>query len=490
MGNAASKDIDKTLALSLEKLKKLGEDGSNEQSPNIERYVRDEISSMLDAEAPLREYFIKTFEALDAEAPLREYSIKTFEVQAREIELSGSVVEGAMTARIFQVDKDLELEVDLMYNVFTIQQELSHLLEPVKDKPGFVCLPFCLLPADRIDWYVNRCATKFLERHASEQHSLEQLLHYISPLAIRNNWKCINDQISSPSNTSDICNRMRDLLGLDSAFAPDVKINNSLTETTAAWEIVPQGMFRSLLGVGSYDWVPAVDLAFWPRQASDWIIRSRVCPPHDTIQSIVHEGCHVVPRTSPGGDVHSEWRLSFSHPEATLAKMRSREQQETYYFFKIFFYRYLKCIESSETEGKPLYSYIIKTTMLWACEELHPEDKIWASLENSIQMLLFKLLGSLELGLLSHYFIPEINLLERIGEDVRNQCIAVINRWISHVLMTAPFDLPEKRGIVTYQCIFSTMVGTFINDPRYRRPMSEMVEKLANKYAEEYSKKH
>ena len=94
--------------------------------------------------------------------------------------------------------------------------------------------------------------------------------------------------------------------------------------------------------------------------------------------------------------------------------------------------------------------------MLWASEELHPEDPIWASLEKSVQVLLFKLLGSLEAGCLPHYFIPEINLLEKIGQDVRNQCIAVISRWISNILMTAPFDLPEKRNIVNFFSFVST----------------------------------
>ena len=76
-------------------------------------------------------------------------------------------------------------------------------------------------------------------------------------------------------------------------------------------------------------------------------------------------------------------------------------------------------MESSEPEGKALFSDIIKTTRLWAQEELPPEDPIWASFETSVQMLLFKLLGSLEAGFLPHYFIPEINLLERVGELVK-----------------------------------------------------------------------
>ena len=212
----------------------------------------------------------------------------------------------------------------------------------------------------------------------------------------------------------------------------------------------------------SVDFVPAIHLHFWPHQAVTWITRHRLWPSHDCVQSLVRKGCQVVPRSSPGGDVHSEWRLSFSGPEAVLAQLRSKEQQQVYYFFKIFFYRYLKCVESSEPDGKPLYSYIIKTTMLWACEELPPEDLMWASLENSVQMLLFKLLGSLETGFLSHYFIQEINLLERVSQDVRIKCAAKINRWVSNILMTAPFDMTEKSEFM-YKCMLQEFIVFSMN---------------------------
>ena len=86
--------------------------------------------------------------------------------------------------------------------------------------------------------------------------------------------------------------------------------------------------------------------------------------------------------------------------------------------------------------------------MLWAYEELPPEDPIWASLETSVQMLLYKLLGSLEAGFLPHYFIPEINLLERVNQDVRIKCVEFIRRWQNNILMTAPFDMPEKREFI------------------------------------------
>ena len=128
----------------------------------------------------------------------------------------------------------------------------------------------------------------------------------------------------------------------------------------------------------------------------------------------------------------------------------------------MFFYKYLNCVESSEPEGKPLSSYIMKTTMLWAYEDLPPEDPVWASLENSIQMLQFKLLGYLEVGFLPHYFIPEINLLERVGQDVISQCIAIISRWQNNILMAAPFDIPEKPDFIN-KCLYPYYEALYAN---------------------------
>ena len=248
-------------------------------------------------------------------------------------------------------------------------------------------------------------------------HCSEPMPQYISPMLVKD--------IEMKSIRSTVLDPLR---------------SDSKTETTHEMVYSVWGFFHL-----SIDKVPAVRLHFWPQQAATWITRCRLWPPQDTIQSIVDKGCNVVPRSSPGGDVHSEWRLSFSLPEAILAQLHTEEQKRAYYFFKIFFYQHLKCIKSSNPEVKPLYSYIVKTTMLWASEELPPEDPIWASLETSTQMLLFKLLGSLQTGFLPHYFIPEINLLERVGEDVRDRCAAIISRWQSNILMTAPFDMPEER---------------------------------------------
>ena len=401
-------DIQETLDMTLEKLKKLG-DENNEQIPSLEKYVEGEICALLDAESSIGKNLI---------------NITDVAIEA-DVEQSGSIVEGATMARIFQNKEDWkEVEMDLMFNKFTIPQEASGLLEAVENKPGFVRIPFSKEVC--CDYY-----TVYAEEYLEEENmldSLEQKPRYISPQLIKEGAKAAAEDNPSSFLTNN----------------PYYNSSASKTETT-----MELNFHLSSLRV-SIDIVPAVNLDFWPHQAAPWITRCRRWPPQDIIKSIVEKGCQVVPRSSPGGDESTEWRLSFSRPEARLAQLRTEKQKQVYYFFKLVFYQYLKGVESSDPKGKPLYSYIIKTTMLWASEELPPEDPIWASLEKSAKMLLSKLLGSLQKRFLAHYFIPEINLLERVGEDVRNQCMVFISRWQSNILMTAPFDLPEKREFIHF----------------------------------------
>ena len=385
----------------LEKLKKLGYENNGQLPSIIEKYVQDEIHALLVAETQYREFIMNG----DKYSTTAEFFCDLFD--NAKIHHSGSMIEGASTARCFQKKEtgmETMFEYDFMANNFTIPQEFSHLLEPVKDKLGFVCIPFCqelCPPAFRI---------RYIEILLVNGQSLEHMPKYISPLVMKNSYK--------------------DTWEREAPFLPEkfksVKDHRSASSTETTVEENVQLPNDSC----SFDYVPAIRLHFWPHEAAAWITRRRRWwPQKDIINKIAVIGCQVVPRSSPNGDPHSEWRLSFSIPEAFLAQLRSLRQQQAYYFFKMFYYRYLKCVKPCDPQGKSFYSYIIKTIMLWAYEELPPEDPIWASLERSVQFLLSKLLDSLDAGFLSHYFIPEINLLKRVDEDVRRNCIAIINRW-------------------------------------------------------------
>ena len=334
---------------------------------------------------------------------------------------------------VFQQREDWrELEIDVMANLVTLPEEASDLLEPVEHKIGFIRLPHKeLYPFFKSD--IHEQSQEDKENDPSTE------VEYISPFLIKAHLQDANilgDPVSYLKSLS---------MGI-----VNIEYRHVSTETTTEINLGLRTIAGTLFSQISVDYVPAVRLLFWPHQAAAWRNRQRLWPPQDIVQSIVNKGCQLVPRSSPGGNVYTEWRLSFSGAEALLAQLRSKKQQLDYYFFKILFYQYLKSVESSEPAGKSLFSYVMKTIMLWACEELSPEDPIWESLESSVQMLLFKLLGSLEAEFLAHYFIPEINLLERVGEDVKIKCIAIINTLQKDILIAAPFDMPEKRKFANW----------------------------------------
>ena len=278
----------------LEKLKELG-DENNEQFPSnssIEKYVQYEICALLDAEDSLGEFFMKTMKFGMPEEMHDEYD--------RLVQFSGSLVEGAMMARCFQLKEGWnELEVDIMLNNFIFPQEVSHLLETVEEKPGFVRLPFCqeLFP----DFYTD--IAKALSGSSEDvPHSSDQMPHYLNPCIVKDCF--VQCAITSQMNS------------IVRSFFRDVfqdKITTSKTETTAEQKIDCSNKILCVpLCHVSIDFVPAICLLFWPHQAAAWINRHRHWPHQNTIQCIADKGCHVVPRSSPGGDVDSEWRLSFS----------------------------------------------------------------------------------------------------------------------------------------------------------------------------------
>ena len=312
--------LDVQLRRILEKLKQLG-DGTSEQLPSLEKYIQEQITALLDAEAEIGELYKKIFKFFIPNE-LHDFDDKT-------VQYSGSMVEGAIMARCFQKREAWkEIEMDVMFNMFTIPQEASHLLEAVEGRPGFSRLPYQELVTTCPDLteqpnhlftvcpdlsakYISPQATEDANMIAGPVPSADSILNEHLP------------SLASVLNMTDMKDAVKSYFEIDNT--------RSKTETTVEWNI------KSCIANLSTDFVPSVRLLFWPHEAKSWITRRRLWPLQDTIQSIVDEGCQVVPRSSPGGDANSEWRLSFSIPEKTLAQLRSKNQRQTYYFFKVFF---------------------------------------------------------------------------------------------------------------------------------------------------------
>ena len=84
--------------------------------------------------------------------------------------------------------------------------------------------------------------------------------------------------------------------------------------------------------------------------------------------------------------------------------------------FKSMYYAHVKPITVADTN---LPSYFAKTVMFWASEEVPVKEWKKENMENNLKMLFQMLASSLDLNerKLSHYFIPQINLLDPYTND-------------------------------------------------------------------------
>ena len=376
---------------------------------------------------------------------------------------------------IFQQEEDWkEFEGDLMHTCANIPSDESTAMECVEGKPGFVRFLFDPL---YLKYFAKLPDHNWMQNPENKLKYEHPQTKFISPMIFKN---IMNEQVRK-IDTGHLQIMFTIFYGQHITV---IEVDTKNTETTAEQKFVFKDANVSLTIYFSLDQVPSVRLNFWPQQATDWITRSRLWPLQDDIQHIVDDGCQAVPRSSLGGDSKSEWRLSFSIPEVSLAKLRSQDQQLAYYFFKIIFYQHLKSIESREPKKKSLYSYVMKTTMLWFCEEYPPTDPVWESLEVSVQMLLAKLVDGLQKGAIYHYFLPEINLIETVGSDAIKLCKDKIENLLVKLTIAVPTGLDERlefarfvhRRIEKFNCFLPMWLE---KDSRYAAMLPELLARVA-----------
>ena len=183
----------------------------------------------------------------------------------------------------------------------------------------------------------------------------------------------------------------------------------------------------------SFDNVSSIYCKFWPNLASEWCTRQRLYPSHDMIKRIAQKGCHVVPKAREISSNDLDWRWSFSSAEILLAQTRTSTMKYCYFIFKSLFYKYLKF----KLNNKSLPSYVAKTCMLYVSES-HSENW-WGTMDdlskvaNCVQELFKFLNKGLSSSVLPHYFIPRINLLANIPEEVLKKALKK-----THLILESP----------------------------------------------------
>ena len=130
----------------------------------------------------------------------------------------------------------------------------------------------------------------------------------------------------------------------------------------------------------------------------------------------------------------TEWTYSFSHIENHILTSLNDAHKLVYVIFKSIFSRSLKPLDEDR-----ISSYIAKTIVFWRFENVtlvyddwHNDTRIWENVE-----ILFQDLSTyFKRGFLAHYFIPEVNILERFNNTLNEQCIQRIENVILPKLQT------------------------------------------------------
>ncbi|KAK3093758.1 hypothetical protein FSP39_019785 [Pinctada imbricata] len=160
-----------------------------------------------------------------------------------------------------------------------------------------------------------------------------------------------------------------------------------------------------------FDLAFGIPSSFWPEIAQEWPIRNRSYgwPSDDIIQTIVTNGCHVVPIGDPESPfgLH-EWRISFSVAERTLMHSFNHAQFLTYNILRLT----LKGVIDKEAPGV-FCSYFMKTALFYAIENTYAHVWHVGNLETCFRRSLAVLCDFVNYMNCPSYFIQEYNMIRR-----------------------------------------------------------------------------
>ena len=187
-----------------------------------------------------------------------------------------------------------------------------------------------------------------------------------------------------------------------------------------------QVLFQGGLGINIHvDLVMCVGCCGWPRLAASWIKRERkTWPCKSLVDKITSSVFHLVNKPSPStdADIDIDFRLSFSFAESKLMDTLTGPRLATYMVLKHIFNE-----NDQLKDMNILKTYHLKTVFFWACEK-HSED-YWnmEHIEARVLSVLDALIVGFNEGFISHYFIPEINLLQEIQKQDSSETIRELN---------------------------------------------------------------
>lgn len=158
----------------------------------------------------------------------------------------------------------------------------------------------------------------------------------------------------------------------------------------------------------------------WPSEANGWIYRhrSRQWPGGALVESIISDGCLLVPIGPKYVDNELFWRLSFSLAEKKLVHSFNYTQFMCYAAMK---YILKTIIDKNEATTDLLCSYFLKTSLFWISEECSKDQFQVNKISQCLMLCLNKLIEWVDTCYCPNYFIPEQNMFKGKIESSNNK---------------------------------------------------------------------
>lgn len=159
----------------------------------------------------------------------------------------------------------------------------------------------------------------------------------------------------------------------------------------------------------------------WPEVSRVWETRERLWPSLEVCKEITRGGVHVIPKSSHKSASTTQWKYTFAIAEQRLAHLFTPIQRACYLILKQLKRKYFS--QASLNEGQVIITsgistHHLKTVMFWTSERTEPSE--WQTNPGKcLSLLLQTLVDFLQAKHCPNYFVPEVNLFERLWMDER-----------------------------------------------------------------------
>ena len=189
----------------------------------------------------------------------------------------------------------------------------------------------------------------------------------------------------------------------------------------------------------------------WPALAKHWQDRKRNWPPENVIKEVLLSGYYLVPKAHPDAPLNHDiqWRLSFSAAEVILIDNFTGVQFLLYQTLKAV----LKQNAAPHSGAEGLTTYHLKTALFWLSEKCPEDQWVDANISECITLVLTWIIDACVSAMLPHYFVPEINLLQKVPSDVLNEIVTVLENILKNFKVVTWEDSLTSFSYDTGYCV-------------------------------------